>query len=202
MSEARARAGERGGRRRRDPEATYAALVDALLELVAESGREPSGKAIAERAGVSERTVFVHFADREALYVAAAVRQAQRWQGLAEPVPADWPTERRVAALLAQRERMYAVMTPIRVIGLGLESQSPGLRTVMREGDAWLRADVARVLAPELDRTADADAPGGLLDALDAAVSWAAWNHLTERRGLSPAHARTALGRMLSALLA
>ncbi|WOX20488.1 TetR/AcrR family transcriptional regulator [Streptomyces solicathayae] len=188
-------------RRRRDPEWTYAALLDALLGLISESGREPTRKAIAERAGVSERTVFVHFADREALYVAAARRQAERWRAHAEPVPTAWETARKAGALVAQRGRMYEVMTPIRRIGLGLEADSPGLRGVMAEGDAWFRADLAAVFAPELGRGPDAEEPGGLLDALEAASSWAAWDHLRSRRGLDEATARAAIERTLRALL-
>ncbi|WP_406065249.1 TetR/AcrR family transcriptional regulator [Streptomyces sp. NBC_01077] len=196
----RADAGARG-RRRRDPEWTYAALLDALLGLISEEGREPTRKAIAERAGVSERTVFVHFADREALYVAAARRQAERWRGHAAPVPPGWKTARKVEALLAQRGRMYEVMTPIRKIGLGLEPDSPGLRGVMAEGDAWFRADLAEVLAPELGRVPDAEEAGGLLDALEAASSWAVWDHLRSRRGLDGTAARAAIDRTLRALL-
>ncbi|MEU7110764.1 TetR family transcriptional regulator [Streptomyces sp. NPDC046182] len=71
------------------------ALLDALLGLISEGGREPTRKAIAERAGVSERTVFVHVADREALYVAAARRQAERWRAHAEPVPPGWERHAR-----------------------------------------------------------------------------------------------------------
>ncbi|MFB6837172.1 TetR/AcrR family transcriptional regulator [Streptomyces sp. NPDC056361] len=194
-------AGARGRRRRRDPEWTYAALVDALLALVSESGREPTRKAIAERAGVSERTVFVHFADRETLYVAAARRQAERWRAHAEPVDPDGDTARKVRALLAQRGRMYEVMTPIRRIGLGLEADSPGLRGVMAEGDAWLRADLAGMFAPELDAEPGARSAGGLLDAVEAASSWAVWDHLRSRRGLDEAAARAAIGRTLRALL-
>ncbi|CAM5517126.1 hypothetical protein SNARM312S_01175 [Streptomyces narbonensis] len=196
----RAESGARG-RRRRDPEWTSSALLDALLGLVSEEGREPTRKAIAERAGVSERTVFVHFADREALYVAAARRQAERWRAHAAPVPPAWDTARKVEALLAQRGRMYEVMTPIRRIGLGLEADSPGLHAVMAEGDAWFRADLAAVFAPELGRAPDAAEPGGLLDALEAASSWAAWDHLRSRRGLDEAAAAVAVGRTLRALL-
>lgn len=188
-------------RRRRDPEWTYAALLDALLGLVSETGREPTRKAIAERAGVSERTVFVHFADREALYVAAARRQAERWRAHAEPVPPDWETARKVDALVTQRGRMYAVMTPIRRIGLGLEPDSPGLHAVMLEGDAWFRADLAAVFAPELGRAPDAEEPGGLLDALEASSSWAAWDHLRSRRELDAPAAGAAIARALRALL-
>jgi AcrR family transcriptional regulator len=189
------------GRRRRDPEGTYRVLVDAVLSLLAEGTRNPTGKAIAERAGVSERSVFVHFADREALYEAAAVRQAERWKAYAEPVPPTWTTRRKVAALMRQRERMYELMTPIRTVGLGLEPGSPGLRRVMREGDRWFRADLAAVFAPELGGVVGAAGAGGLLDAVDAATSWAAWNHLRTRRGLSAVHARRAVSRTLRALM-
>ncbi|MET8968420.1 TetR/AcrR family transcriptional regulator [Streptomyces hydrogenans] len=195
-------AGAPARRRRRDPEWTYAALLDALLQLIAESGREPTRKAIAERAGVSERTVFVHFADREALHVAAARRQTERWRAEAEPVPPELATDRKVTALLAQRGRMYEVMSPIRRFGLGLEPDSPGLAEVMAAGDAWFRADLAEVFAPELGRDRDALSPGGLLDALEAASSWAAWDHLRTRRGLDGPAARAALERTLRALLA
>lgn len=189
------------GRRRRDPQWTYDVLVDALLSLVTEENRIPTGRAIAERAGVSERSVFVHFADREALYEAGALRQAARWKALAEPVPPGWTTSRKVAALMAQRERMYELMTPIRLIGLGLEPDSPGLRRVMAQGDRWFRDDLAATFAPELAGVRGAAGAGGLLDALDAAASWASWNHLRARRGLSAAHARRAVTRTLLALL-
>ncbi|MEU5220321.1 TetR/AcrR family transcriptional regulator [Streptomyces sp. NPDC020807] len=188
-------------RRRRDPESTYAALLDALLQLVSESGREPTRKAIADRAGVSERTVFVHFADREALYVAAARRQAERWRAHAERVPPEEATDRKVGALVAQRARMYELMTPIRRIGLGLEPDSSGLRGVMEEGDAWFRSDVAAVFAPELARVPDAEEPGGVLDAVEAAASWAVWDHLRSRRGLDEGASRAAMSRTLRALL-
>ncbi|MEV4429689.1 TetR/AcrR family transcriptional regulator [Streptomyces sp. R-07] len=186
---------------RRDPERTHAVLVDALLELVAEGEQEPPRRAIAERAGVSERTVFVHFADREALYVAAAERQAERWRALAEPVPPEWPTARKVRVLVAQRGRMYEVMTPIRKVGLGLEPTSEGLRLVMARGDAWFREDLAAIFAPELRRVPRARRPGGLLDALEATSSWAAWDHLRTRRGLDMPAAGSAIRRTLQALL-
>ncbi|MFD5428189.1 TetR/AcrR family transcriptional regulator [Streptomyces sp. NPDC127084] len=186
---------------RRDPERTSAVLLDAVLDLVAEGVHQPTSKAIAERAGVSERSVFVHFPDRETLYTAAAERQTDRWLALSEPVPPDRATAYKVRVFLAQRGRMYERMTPIRKVGLGLEPDSPGLHRIMRWGDAWLRDDLARTFEPELGRVAGARRAGGLLDSLEAASSWAAWDHLRSRRGLGDAATRSAMGRSLRALL-
>ncbi|MFH9569814.1 TetR/AcrR family transcriptional regulator [Streptomyces sp. NPDC017454] len=200
-------AGQDGGtagrepRRRRDPQWTRAVLLDALLELITEGAGEPTRKAVAERAGVSERSAFVHFADREALYVAAAERQAERWRALAEPVAPEWATADKVDALLAQRARMYEVMTPIRRVGLALEPESPGLRRVMARGDAFFRDDLAAMFTPELRQDPEALRPGGLLDAVEAAASWAVWDHLRTRRGLAEEAARSAMRLALRALL-
>lgn len=50
-----------------------AALLDAALALLAE-GQEPSLRAVARRAGVSPMAPYRHYADREALLAAVAVR--------------------------------------------------------------------------------------------------------------------------------
>ena len=55
-------------------ERNRSAIVEALLALLEEGGAKPSAKEIAERAGVSLRSVFQHFDDMEALY-AECVRQ-------------------------------------------------------------------------------------------------------------------------------
>ena len=193
----------RDGRRIRDPERTRAAILDAVLELFAQGRYFPTAQQLAEQAGVAPRTIFVHFADLEELAVAGAQRQAKRWKAHARPIPPDWPLERRVDALLKQRASMYETMTPVRRGGLIREPESPGLHKVMAEGDAWFRADTAAVFAPELTQAPDADAnvAGGLLDALEAATSWASWDHLRSRRGLSKPAATRAIKRMILALL-
>jgi AcrR family transcriptional regulator len=187
--------------RRRDPVRTRQAILDAALELTAAAGRAPTAREIAVRAGIGERTLFYHFADLEELRGAVALWQARRWMALARPVDATWPVEQRVDALLDQREQMYELMTPVRRVGLAEESASSAIAAAMAEGDRWFRTDVAATFAPEVDTRPDGAAGGGLLDALDAAVSWAAWNHLRQRQGLSLAQARRAIRTTLLALL-
>ena len=57
-------------------ERTREKVVDAVLELLDGGDVRPTAERIAKRAGVSERTVFQHFADREALF--GAVGDARR----------------------------------------------------------------------------------------------------------------------------
>ena len=75
--------------------------MDALLELLDEGDVRPTAERIAERAGVSERSVFQHFADREALFQAVAARQYERVVPTLEPIP-------RGAVRCAERDRRFA----------------------------------------------------------------------------------------------
>ena len=57
---------------------TRQALVDALFALLDDGRAASHGERIAQRAGVSERSVFQHFPDREALFEAVARQQWER----------------------------------------------------------------------------------------------------------------------------
>ena len=49
-------------------ERTREAVVTALLALLEEGELSPTAERVAERAHVSERSIFQHFGDREALF--------------------------------------------------------------------------------------------------------------------------------------
>ena len=70
-------------------ERTREALVGALLALLNEGRVRPTASEIAERAGVSERSVFQHFRDREALFEAVAREQYERVVPTIRPVDAS-----------------------------------------------------------------------------------------------------------------
>ena len=57
-------------------------IVDATIALVDEGELRPTAPRVAERAGVSVRSVFQHFADVEGLYAAVGDRVAERLQSL------------------------------------------------------------------------------------------------------------------------
>ncbi|MHB8506820.1 MAG: TetR family transcriptional regulator, partial [Acidimicrobiales bacterium] len=60
------------GRRNRESE------VEAFLSLIEEGDERPTARAIAERAGVSLRSVFQHFDELEQIYEVAGRRQVRK----------------------------------------------------------------------------------------------------------------------------
>src|SRR6476619_5928832 len=57
---------------------TKRAIVDALLDLIREGHHKPSSAEIADRAGVTQRTLFNQFGDMDSLLRAIAARHAAR----------------------------------------------------------------------------------------------------------------------------
>jgi len=180
-------------RRVRDPARTREAIAEALLDLLEDGGRVPTAESIAARAGVSRRSVFAHFADLDELYVVSSRLQIERLHAASTTIDAQLPFAERVEAFVAQRERVYQTMTPVRRMALAAAPASPVLAESIDRADAWLREQLAEAFAPEL-----AGGAPGLLDEVDAAVSWAAWYHL---RRLGQAEARRCLRHLLEVLL-
>jgi TetR/AcrR family transcriptional regulator, regulator of autoinduction and epiphytic fitness len=171
-----------------------------MLALLDEGDVRPTAERIALRAGVSERTLFQHFPDRESLFQGAALAQADRIAPMLEDLPPpEASLEERLKAFAAQRARMLEFVSPVRRAALLLEPSSPtvaGWLRVVREGAA---AEVARVFAPELDGNPDRRE---LLAAMVAAAAWPAWESLRAHQGLSPRGAEAVMRRTLAALLA
>jgi AcrR family transcriptional regulator len=182
-----------GRRRVRDPARTREAIAEALLDLLNDGDRVPTAETIAARAGVSRRSVFAHFADLDELYVVSARLQIERLHAASTPIDHQLSFAERVQSFVAQRERVYLAMTPVRRMALAAAPDSPVLAESIDRADAWLREQLAEVFAPEL-----AGRPPELLDEVDAAVSWAAWYHL---RRLAPVEVRRCQRHLLEVLL-
>jgi AcrR family transcriptional regulator len=88
-------------------------IVDACIGLVDEGDLRPTAPKVAERAGVSVRSVFQHFADVEGLYAAVGDRVADRLQSLVLVVDPDDPIEVRLPEVVRQRSDLLEAVTPI-----------------------------------------------------------------------------------------
>jgi TetR/AcrR family transcriptional regulator, regulator of autoinduction and epiphytic fitness len=181
-------------------ERARAAVGEALLALFAEGELSPSAPRIAQRAGVSQRLLYHHFADLEALFDAVAQRQLERMAGLIQLIPRDLPLDERLRRLVEQRAALFELIAPVRRAALLHEHQSQTLNQQLQVFRAFKRAQLADVLAAELQAFSD-EARAETVAALGAAASWSCWEALRAHQGLDVAQASRVLTRTLRALL-
>ena len=188
------------GRTRR-AQRTRDGVIDALVDLMREGELRPTAPRIAERAGVSLRSVFQHFADLDALFVAASDRELTRAAERIETIDPAGPLTQRIDAFLAQRARILEYVTPARRATLIHEASSPALVEIRDRLLALAREEVARTFAPELRRSSARDR-AELLHALDAVTGWQTWEALRSHQGLGSDAAQRVVTRTVRALLA
>ena len=176
------------------------AIVEALLALIERGDLRPSAARVAERAGVSLRSVFQHFSDVESLFATAAARQAERLAPLAGAVPDEGPLSRRLDAFVRKRARLLEAVSPVRRAAVLMEPFSGELQGRLGAFRALKAADVRRVFAGELAFRPPA-ARRRVLSALVATASWNTWQALRQHQGLSQGEARHVLRLMLETLL-
>lgn len=142
-------------KRRRDPEASRAAILDAAREVFTERGyARGTVREIARRAGVTHGLVMRHFGSKEQLLIQALPGP----RVVAEVAPGDLGTlpERVAAAFVAETEPADGGHTPvavalIRSAASGEEVAMPLYAAVERE----ITANFRRVLGPGTEVYAD-----------------------------------------------
>ena len=174
-------------------------IVDACLELIDEGDIRPTGPRIAERAGVSVRSVFQHFDDLETLFSAVGDRVARRIASIVEPIDASDPLAVRVEAFARQRSRVLEVLTPVLRAAMVYAASSEVITRQFQDGHTFLREQVRQVFAPEL---AVGDHARELGDTLIAASSWPSWNLWRSSEGRTIEQSREAMAWMIGAALA
>jgi TetR/AcrR family transcriptional regulator, regulator of autoinduction and epiphytic fitness len=179
---------------------TREAIVDATIGLLDDGDLRPTAPRIAERAGVSVRSVFQHFDDLERLHSAVAERLVERVAVLVLPIDPTMALETRIATFARQRGQLLEVITPIRQAAEVHGPFSEEITARLRDGQRFLHDEVEVAFAPELDAVPAAVRPD-LLDALDATFSWATWQGLRTARGRTPEQAEAVVRRMAGALL-
>jgi len=198
--------GELTDGRRARAERSRDAVVDAILGLLYEGNRQPGAADIAERAGVSLRSVFRHFDDLETLHAVAVEKHVELITPLFElalPTGADGgpaPVAERVDALVRQRAKLYEEMVLVRVVAERLRDRSASIRAGLERSNRILKAQVLDTFAPELD-TWDKTERRAAGDALDLAASYAAWRQCREDQGLSVSRASAAVSLALTSIL-
>ena len=179
---------------------TRQGIVDACITLIDEGDLSPTAPRVAERAGVSVRSVFQHFDDLDGLFTAVGDRVLERLVGLVLRVDPELDIERRLPLVVRQRATLLEALTPIRRAAFINGWHSVAVAHRLQAGQGFLRAEVSAVFAPELAAAGDDEAE--LLIIVDTLLSWANWDHLRTTERLSWEEAAHLVERMLRATLA
>ena len=188
-----------GRRLRRDR--NREAVVSALLELYRAGTIAPSTDEIAERAGISARSLFRYFDDGDDLVRTAIERQQEHLAPLfALDVDPSAPFADRVEAFVAARVRLVEAMGQVGRVARNLASKQPRIAGELGRIRAVLRGQVADLFAAELAACTRADA-AATLGALDVLTSWESYHLLRDDQGLSRSAATAAIATGVRRLL-
>jgi TetR/AcrR family transcriptional regulator of autoinduction and epiphytic fitness len=180
---------------------TREAIVDACIAMIEQGDLRPTAPRLAERAGVSVRSVFQHFDDLPSLHIAVAQRVAERMAALLVPPDTSLPLDRRLDRFVEQRGALLEAATPYRRAAQVHGPFSPEIRRAITMAEFYLASEVEATFAPELDGVEAAER-AELVKALAIAASWAPWDVLRVEHQVSPEGARAVMARTLRALLA
>jgi AcrR family transcriptional regulator len=184
------------GRRLRR-EGNRAAVLDALVELFHEGVYQPSSTEIAERAGISPRSLFRYFDDIDDLNRAAVEQHLSTHRALFEvEVDPDAPTRTKIEQFVEARVRLHEAVAPAARAARLSAHRHDVVAAQLFETRTFMLAQVQRTFARELTRDCAA-----LLPAVDELCSFEAYEFMRNGHRMSRAKATTALIAALNQLL-
>jgi TetR/AcrR family transcriptional regulator of autoinduction and epiphytic fitness len=175
------------------------AMVDALLDLLRSGTLRPSSAQIAERAGVTQRTLFNQFGDMDSLISAVAARQSERVLSLlpnAGDGCLDERADRYCEGLEVLLEETMNVRWAVITSATPLAPASAAVGTARQ----FVRRRIADAFAPELDALPD-DVADEVLEALEMETDPVVWRLRRTQQELSAPAARAVVQRTILALL-
>lgn len=173
-------------------------VVDAMLDLLNEGVLRPTAQQVAERSGVSLRSIFRIFDDVETLHATAAAKQQDRVRHLFVNVDPDGALADRADAIARVTAGVYATVAPVRRAALRAAPGSEILQAELERARVWLRREIDRVFAGEL---AGFDDDGITAAAVESALSFEAWDQLRSGQQADPERARAVTVRTILALV-
>ncbi|HEX3897880.1 MAG TPA: TetR/AcrR family transcriptional regulator [Mycobacteriales bacterium] len=177
------------------------AVVDALLELFREGELNPSVAMVAERSGISLRSVFRYFDDLDEMGRIAIQRHLDEVGHLFDlPKLGEGSRSDRIEALVAQRCALYERVAPVVRAAMLRAPFQPVIAEGLAARRALMRDQLQRQFAPELAKLS-ADAVLVIVAGADVLASFEVLELLRLDHLLSAADAvaviRTSLDRLL-----
>lgn len=177
------------------------AVLDAVIELFTEGALDPVAADVAERSGVSLRSVYRYFDDVEALGRAAIARQMARFAPLSEiPELGEGPLGDRIERTVTRRVRLYEAIAPTRRAARARAAGNPIIREQLEVTRVLLRDQVEAMFAPEL-RALPTPERREVTAGLDLLLGFDSFEHLRRDERLSTPETHRVVLRAVTALL-
>jgi TetR/AcrR family transcriptional regulator of autoinduction and epiphytic fitness len=179
---------------------TREAVVDALLALYAEDNLIPTIEDIASRVGMTTRSIYHHFQDRDAIAVALAEHQKAQHPDLFIAHPFSGALVDRIDGLVAHRAELFEKVAPVRRAALANMHASPKIRAQQTGFAARLRRQLTRTFEPELSEL-DRSGKTQVVELLDLHTSWDTWERLRRWQRLSVPRSRSLVTHLVTRTL-
>lgn len=178
------------------------AVLDAVIELFTEGHVGLVAADVAERSGVSLRSVYRYFDDLEALARAAIARQMERFGPVAElDGLGEGPLDDRITRIVAGRLRLYEAIGATRRAAIQRAPANPILADQLERTRVALAEQAEAMFAPEL-AALPAATRRDVAPALDLLLGFESIDQLRRAQGLDEAQTRRVLTTALTRLLA
>ncbi len=180
----------RTARRQRNKDA----VLDALIALASEGVDEPPIEVIADRAGVSYRSVYRYFDDRTDLMLSAITRvMGDLWPIFDIEDLGEGPLDDRIQRLISVRLAAYRKLAPLTRSAVHRRANEPAVAEGYDRVREYLRDQLIQQFQPELAEMSTADSTL-VLAALDTMFQFEALDYLGKHEGMND----TALTQVLT----
>ena len=161
------------------------AVIEALGELHREGNYEPSAAEIADRAGLSQRSLFRYFDDVDDLYRATIEHHIEEAAPLLEvTVPGGAPTADKARRLAEARVALFDLIAPAAKAARITGWRHEVMAAQIRRGRAFYRAQLAELFADELAAMPD-DRSSAALAAADVIAGFESYDLLRHDQRMS-----------------
>jgi len=173
------------------------AVIDALIELFGEGLYQPSSAEIAERAGISPRSLFRYFDDVDDLNRAAVERHLNTHRALFEiNIDPDASTETKIEQFVDARVQLHETVAPAARAARLVAHRRELIDAQLYDTRRFMRTQLHTTFSRELDGERVA-----LLPAVDELCSFEAYEFLRTGHRMSRAKATAAITAALTQLL-
>ncbi|MDP9167788.1 MAG: hypothetical protein M3O32_17275 [Actinomycetota bacterium] len=175
-------------------------VLSAFLALIEEGDISPTAERVAQRSGVSLRTVFHQFDDLATLHQLAGEKLFERVQQIPNELDLSQPLSQRVDAFVRYRVSVFDLLHPLSSAARVREPFSSALRANRDHMLRFGEQNVRRTFEPELDQMRP-EQSRRLVAAISLATNWSAWYALLEELKQDRGEAITLMRATTRALL-